>query len=336
VIVDVRRAEVEAYVDSGEEQVDERREVMSPSGRYRLLIRSYHREPCWDYTRGTVTRVADGAELADIKRNYPVFHHAFAAKGDREYLIAGHAYTSQTIVDLDGAAVYEPPGDHYDPQAFCWALARPSPDGRTLAVDGCFWGCHYEYRFYDFTDPARGWPHLPIASGDRVDVTDGKPPVWIDDTTFECYQTRPGPDGELEVAVRTRLARDGDTMVIVARQLSMREMARRAAEAAQAAAIDAWWAAFSTGDPMYLAMQAAIRAHGIPDDDYTPAERRVVKFFRRADPRASADLIWDVGARIAVRSYGPDGRRGPDTEFPHTVAGIEAAIAAVAAAFTAS
>ena len=31
-----------------------------------------------------------------------------------------------------------------------------SPDGHTLAVDGCHWACPYEYRFFDFTDPARG------------------------------------------------------------------------------------------------------------------------------------------------------------------------------------
>jgi hypothetical protein len=331
--VDIRRAEIEAWIDGGEERVDERAEVLSPSGRYRLVIRSVHIPPHYDYTRGTVTRVADGVEICDIKRNHFVFHHAFVTKDGREYLIAGHSYMSQSVVDLDAGTVYEPPGDHYDSSAFCWVLARLSPDGTTLAVDGCHWACPYEYRFYDFTDPARGWPAVPVAGGDVIDVVDGRPPVWIDGATFECYQTRPGPDGTLEVAVRTRLRRDGHTMVVVERELSDGERARVAAEAARTAELDAWWSAFSTADPMYLAMAAAIRAHQLPDDGGVPAERRIVKFFRRAEPRASADLIWDVDARVAVRTYGADGRLGPETEFPHSVDGIVAAMDAIAAAF---
>lgn len=92
----------------------EPREIRSTSGRYRLVIRSYRTRPgCWNYTRGTVVRLSDGAEVCDIKRNYSVFHHSFIEKDGREFLITGRSYMSQTIVDLDRGIEYEPSGDHY-------------------------------------------------------------------------------------------------------------------------------------------------------------------------------------------------------------------------------
>lgn len=326
--MDIRRAEIDAYVDAGDEQVDERAEVLSPSGAYRLVIRSYHTDPAYDYTRGTVTRVADGAEICDIKRNHVVFHHAFVISGGREYLICSHSYLSQSVVDLDGGIVFEAQGDHYDGGAFIWTQIVAAPGGATVAVDGCHWACPYEYRFFDFADPARGWPALPVDGSDVIDVVDGMPPVWLDADTFECYQVRAG-----ELAVRTRLRRDGGRMVIAERWYSPAEQARRDADAEAAATIDAWWAEFSTTDPMYLALVDGIRAHALPDDGGIPAERRIVKFFRRAEPRAAADLIWDVGVRLAVQLYDTDGRRGEQREFPLTVAGIAAAVSAIATAF---
>src|SRR5688572_2835336 len=139
-----RRAELAVYfVD--ENVVGEPRVVMSPSGRFRLTIRTYRTAPGrWNYSRGTVTRVADGGTVCDIQRNYGVFHHSFVTKDGHEYLITGRSYMSQTIVDLDGGRELEPTGDG----AFCWARCYLSPDGNTLAVDGCVWACPYEFQFF--------------------------------------------------------------------------------------------------------------------------------------------------------------------------------------------
>jgi hypothetical protein len=207
-----RRAEIERYfVDENlEGDPTERR---SPSGRYRLVVRVYRTEPgAWHYSRGTVTRVADGAVVCDLKRNHGGFHHTFLHKNDRDYLIAGRSYMSQTIVDLDGGREYEPDGDHYDGSAFCWMQCLLSPDGNTLVVDGCIWACPGEYRFYDFTDPSRGWPELPIVGTDRIeDPSHLHPPRWLDATTLECFHTVTDGDDQ----VRTRLQRRDDQMIVV-------------------------------------------------------------------------------------------------------------------------
>jgi hypothetical protein len=168
----------------------------SPSGRFRLEIRTYRTRPdCWCYSRGTVIRVADGAVVADVCRNYSNFHCSFVTKDGREHLVAGRSYMGQTIVDLDRAEEWNDPKhpDGYDGMEFCWAASLLSPDGRTLLVDGCHWACPYEYRFYDFTDPARGWPALPIRDAEGKDgwlpAEDRRPPELQDDGTIVCFET---------------------------------------------------------------------------------------------------------------------------------------------------
>lgn len=168
----------------------------SPSGRYRLEIRSYASRPgCWNLSRGTVIRIADGEVVADVRRNYSMFHHSFVSKDGREYLVTGRSYMGQTIVCLDTGQEWNDPKwpDDYEGQEFCWAASLLSPDGRTLLVDGCHWACPYEYRFYDFEDLDRGWTELPVrdASGEAVwlEADDGRGPQLHDDGTIECFET---------------------------------------------------------------------------------------------------------------------------------------------------
>lgn len=138
--------------------------VFSPSGRHQLQIRSYQtKEGCWDYTRGTVTRLSDGQEVCDVVRNYSDFLHAFVTKGDREYLVTGEKYTSQTVVNLETGEVMQAiPDDIDESLGFCWASVTPVGED-LLFVEGCYWAASYEFRFYDFSDPEKNrWPHIPV------------------------------------------------------------------------------------------------------------------------------------------------------------------------------
>lgn len=210
--IGARRAEVERYF-LDENLEGDPKPSLSPSGRYRLVVRVYRTKPgAWHFSRGTVTRVADGTVVCDLMRNHSGFHHTFLIKDGREYLIAGRSYMSQTIVDLDRGHEYEPPGDHYDGSSFCWVDCSLSPDGNTLVVDGCIWACPGEYRFYDFTDPSRGWLALPIVGTERIEEPiRSEPSRWLDATTFECVHLV--TDGDARV--RTRLQRRGSQMIVV-------------------------------------------------------------------------------------------------------------------------
>jgi hypothetical protein len=41
----------------------------------------------------------------------------------------------------------------------------PSPDGLTLAVEGCYWACPYDLVFYNFSDPTK----LPLPELTRIE-----------------------------------------------------------------------------------------------------------------------------------------------------------------------
>ncbi len=303
--------------------------VTSPSGRYQLAIHDLDRT-----SRGVVTRVSDGAVVCDLTRNYGMFHHTFVTKGDREYLIAGRSYMCQTIVDLDRGAEYEPPGDQEDGGAFIWVTCFVSPDGNTLAVDGCVWACPYEVKFFDFTDPAAGWPELPIVDREYLESpSDAVRPTWLDARTIDVHQH----DRDQQPSERTRLERRGREMVVIEHWVSDAEQEQRAGRTRHEAELDAWWATFRVNDPIYLRLVELVRAHALPGDTlaYRPGAKRIVQYFRRAEPKASADLHWDVEAgTLRVQLYDGSGNRTEERTFEPTLAGMEAAVAAIVAVFT--
>jgi len=130
-------------------------EKMSPSGRFRLVISVYDTTAvtgeCTYGSRGQLYRVSDGVLIADVKRYYSAFHHSFQTKDGQEYLITGRSCTGQTIINCDEGWEVSTP-DKFD-DGFCWATHWLSQDGKTLVVDGCYWACSYELKFFDFTNP---------------------------------------------------------------------------------------------------------------------------------------------------------------------------------------
>jgi hypothetical protein len=292
---------MESYcVDANEAN---RREKLSPSGRYRLLIRYYStKKGCWNYSRGTVYRISDDKEICDIKRNYSTFHNSFVSKNDQEYLITGRSYMSQTIVNLDTGEVFEPDGNQHDGMAFCWARAALSPDGNTLLVDGCHWACPYEYRFFDFTDPSKGWKRLDLEPKDEyLYADDGKEPVFNEDGTFMCYQTRKFflPLGKFEdditeeefdeicadpersaeyddedekwtdvVCIRYTLERQGDIIKVVDKWISEAEQETIKQRKIGREKYEKWLKEFRANDPLYLKYQELLKKYELPAEKY--------------------------------------------------------------------
>ena len=67
---------------------------------------------------------------------------------------------------------------------------------------------------------------------------------------------------------------------------------------------------------------------------FRPGRRQVDQYFRRAEPKASADLHWDINAAtIRARLYDASGNNSTDHRFAGTLPGIEAAVALIARAF---
>jgi hypothetical protein len=112
--------------------VGSRQSSVSPSGRYRLDIDRYTTGPkTWCYSRGIVWRLSDEAVIADVKRNYGHFWHAWVPQhpSGHEYLLCGEDYQGYTVINLDLATVltYLPP-EAEKGWGFCWAAVHPSPE----------------------------------------------------------------------------------------------------------------------------------------------------------------------------------------------------------------
>ena len=184
-----RRAEIERCFRRSNCLPKTAETFVSPDAQFSLQVTEYRARPddC-NYSRGRVTRARDGRVIADIRRNYSDFWHAWIAhpNGDN-YLLCGEDYQGQTVVNLTREQVRSWfPDSGYEGWGFCWTAAYPSPNGRNLAVDGCYWGAPYEVVIYDFRRP----DELPYPERSR------HPGIfrwigWVDSSTFE-YEAKFG------------------------------------------------------------------------------------------------------------------------------------------------
>ena len=166
---------------------EDTRTFLSPSGGFTLTTELFCPPGGWGYSRGIITRSADGERIAEVKRNYGSFWHCYVEHPNgNEYLLCGEDYQGYTTVNLtEGRTHIYFPDEGYDGRGFCWAKIYPSPDGKTLAVDGCYWACPYEIVLFDFQTPDE-LPYREFARGEGVQTCEG----WTDNETFVFVQER--------------------------------------------------------------------------------------------------------------------------------------------------
>jgi hypothetical protein len=177
-----KRKHVEKFFIPENLKPDSGKVDISPSGKFRIEINRYLTLPnSWEYSRGIATRSDNGEVIADIKRNYGHFWHAWVQHANgNEYLLCGEDYQGYSLLNLKTGKyqVYFPEAG-YKGTGFCWAAVYPSPDGLVLAVDGCYWACPYELVIFDFRNPEI-MPYPELARFEALDDCDG----WKDNDTF--------------------------------------------------------------------------------------------------------------------------------------------------------
>jgi len=165
-----------------EKELKERkREELSPSGKYKLVIQYFKTgEGTWNYSQGSVFVKNSDTPIAVVRRNYSSFPFSWVEghKNGHDYMLCGEDYQGQTVIELDTGkrASYTPTAANQG-VGFCWVVYHPSPDGLTIAVEGCFWACPYETVFYDFSEPL----NLPYPELDRTDYEEFF--GWVDNST---------------------------------------------------------------------------------------------------------------------------------------------------------
>jgi hypothetical protein len=146
----------------------------SPSGRFSLETSDWSsQDGGWNYSRGIVRAVGSSNTVADVRRYYPRFWHAWVQQASGEYLVCGEDYQGYSVIDLERQAVATYfPTEGYKGHGFCWGAAYPSPDGLSLAVEGCYWACPYELVVVDFRNPME-LPLPELARFDDLDKIEG-------------------------------------------------------------------------------------------------------------------------------------------------------------------
>lgn len=197
-----------------------RSEHLSPSGRYRLVVTSHSTgKGTWNYTKGIVYEKQE--PIATVYRNYSTFWFTFIedhASTGTDWFLCGESYMGQTFVNLRTGQVYR----DADPEAhkgmeFCWTSAELLRDGVTLQVEGCHWACPYETKFFDFSNPAEGWPGLEFPEDeDYVDLDPGSGTLSVQEDGSFLYTSgekvyRPTGERKSEIERRYSALRQGKT-----------------------------------------------------------------------------------------------------------------------------
>ncbi|MBL0911029.1 MAG: hypothetical protein IBJ09_01560 [Bacteroidia bacterium] len=146
------RAELQQLYKTHDWKLSEQNEYTSPSGKYRLSAAEMWTESIsYEITQVCIYDTDSGDLLFDFLVNDGRFFHAWLQKDGTEYMVcAEDIYGGQTLIDLSGRqmAGYSPGMD-----GFIWTDFQLSPDGKILAVIGCYWACPYLLKLYDFSAP---------------------------------------------------------------------------------------------------------------------------------------------------------------------------------------
>ena len=323
-------------------KLDSRKEHLSPSGKYKLVVTPFATSPgSWSYSQGLVYVIGFDSPIAEVQRNYGAFPFLWVEghQNGHDYLVCGADYQGQTVIELQTRKRRDfLPDDAKKGFGFCWSEYRYDEASSLLLVCGCIWAAPYEYRFYDFQDPMSGWPELEAP--ECIDA-DQQWPVVQEDGTIRCVETLRTEDDDdeedtkkdkpppVECAVGV-LRREGGKLVIVSQWVSDDEKERRRKSQESRAQYEKEIAEFRATDPLYLAFSALVKdpalspasyeSIGITYDGWCPhfkvQERRFCRrIIESKEPKVTIDLEWaDKTGPIKLVIY-RDGKHSEDKFF---------------------
>ncbi len=339
-----RRLEKASFFTAEKARLDAREEHLSPSDKYKLVVTPFQTgEGTWGYTQGLVFKIGFDEPIAEIQRNYSSFPFCWvdAHPNGHAYLICGVDYQGQTVIELDTGNRRE-----FLPEAaskghgFCWAKYEFDSATQMVIVDGCYWACPYEYRFYDFSDPMQGWPEI---ESDTCIYADVRMPSLEPDGTIKCYQTWDDDDSDdekRELSSILTFRREASKLIQVDEWVSDAEKQRRAEREESEKRYEQWKTAFRTTDSLYLAYAELIKdpelspesyeSCGVTHSDWCPHfqghESRWCRRIRK-DGAITIDLEWAVETGPIKLIIYRDGKRIEDKFFPHSADGMREAFA---------
>ncbi len=347
-----KRAQIEEQFKE-ENKLEKIVKETSLSGKHTLEISYYTRgEGTWDYSRGIVRR--GDHIVADVKRNYSSFPFAWVENhaNGHEYLICGEDYQGQTVIELDtGERREDIPPEAEKGYGFCWADYKFDQASSILVVEGCFWACPYEFRFYDFSDPMNGWPEIKT---EECIYNDEKWPEIGLDGTIRCFETglvdENGFNNEDETVVRSikTFRRDENKLLFLGEWVSDAEKESRQKEEQAEQKYRQWREEFKATDPLYLAYASLVSDPRLnPEEgvstgitytgwcpDFKEQERRWCRRILQKKENYTVDLEWAVKTGPIKLVIYNEGKHVEDKFFAHSAEGMDNAFAYVKSLIT--
>jgi len=329
----------------------------SDSGKYELHITRHSTgENSWNYSKAKVYR--DGTLVTEVCRNYGAFPFLFVEghPNGSDFLVCGEDYQGQVVVELNtGRLRGLLPEEAKQGHGFCWAEYRFDAKSQVVVVDGCFWACPYEFRFFDFSDPMeKGWPRIEME--DSYADADKEWPE-IDGDIFKCFEStaneedddgddddedKPEKEPSSFKTIKT-FKREGLKLILVNEWVSEAEQEYRKEQKEANEKHEAWKADFRDNNPLYLAFKVRLKSdtwlnpeeyesYGVTHDNWCPDfKEHETRWCKRIHGRHGHSKGWTIDLDWAVKT-GPvkitlfkDGKSHSTKFFPHSVEGMNEA-----------
>jgi hypothetical protein len=177
------REEIKKYFDPDALVEESDTPSFSPDKAYRVEWEHYRQnmpDLNWVTTRVKVFDTLSNEVLFEFFKDDSHIFHEWVKTDNADYLVCAEILCGgQTVIDLTNRKMSSY-ADGTD--GFIWAEFFPSPDGKTLAVIGCFWACPYEIKIYDFSHPLE----LPLRELRSIPLIGDDETIdhWLDNRTF--------------------------------------------------------------------------------------------------------------------------------------------------------
>jgi len=328
-------------------RVECRREYLSDSGQYKVVVTPFTTKEGYGHTQGLVFKLGSDTPIAEVRRNYSSFQYTFIENhpNGHHYFIGGEDYQGQTVIELDtGNRRDYLPEEADQGWGFCWVDYQFDVQSGILVVDGCIWAAPFEHRFYDFSDPMQGWPSLDFEGV----WAEGKWPEITSDGLVRCYELEPEAEDADENApteqrgcasIRT-YRRHGNELRFVSVWVSEAEGERRRKRAEGNRKHEAWRKEFKATDALYLEFKQLLKDPSLsPEDsegigitykgwcpDFNVEESRWCRRIIKAK-RYTVDLDWGVNTGPVKLTIFRNGKTHDSKFFEHSAEGMREAFA---------
>jgi hypothetical protein len=131
----------------------------------------------WTVTKIQIFQTDTDEKIFEFIRNDDSLFHGWLTVDNKRYLLLSEDSEGKSIFDLDDRKFYS---YSFEDDKFIWCEYYPSPDGKKLAIVGCYWACPYEIVVFDTTNPT-SFPYKELYRQDTFQES----VEWLDNATLK-------------------------------------------------------------------------------------------------------------------------------------------------------